>query len=88
MFELIHGSAFEITGKGVANAVATFWTCVEMLRWLGAEEVAERLLEYIENVCEAGIKTKDLGGGAGSREVTGAVCEEVGRMMEAVSPLR
>ena len=28
MFEPIHGSAFDITGKGVANPVATFWTCL------------------------------------------------------------
>jgi len=26
MFEPIHGSAFDITGKGIANPVATFWT--------------------------------------------------------------
>jgi isocitrate/isopropylmalate dehydrogenase len=26
MFEPIHGSAFDITGKGVANPIATFWT--------------------------------------------------------------
>ena len=85
MFEPIHGSAFDITGKGVANPVATFWTCVEMLRWLGEDDVAERLLECIENVCEAGVKTRDLGGTAGTNEVTEAVCEEIGRMMGAGS---
>jgi tartrate dehydrogenase/decarboxylase / D-malate dehydrogenase len=26
MFEPIHGSAFDITGQGIANPVATFWT--------------------------------------------------------------
>ena len=26
MFEPIHGSAFDIAGKGIANPVATFWT--------------------------------------------------------------
>ena len=31
MFEPIHGSAFDITGKGVANPVATFWTRVELV---------------------------------------------------------
>lgn len=33
-----------------------------MVRWLGHEEAAEALLERIENVCEAGVKTKYLGG--------------------------
>ena len=35
MFEPIHGSAFDITGKGIANPVATFWTAVMMLEHLG-----------------------------------------------------
>jgi tartrate dehydrogenase/decarboxylase/D-malate dehydrogenase len=38
MFEPIHGSAFEITGKGIANPVATFWTAamvLELVRPLG-----------------------------------------------------
>ena len=35
MFEPIHGSAFDIAGKGVANPVATFWTAAMMLDHLG-----------------------------------------------------
>ena len=35
MFEPIHGSAFDITGKGIANPIASFWTAVEMLKFLG-----------------------------------------------------
>jgi tartrate dehydrogenase/decarboxylase/D-malate dehydrogenase len=35
MFEPIHGSAFDITGKGVANPIATFWTAAMMLEHLG-----------------------------------------------------
>lgn len=77
MFEPIHGSAFDITGKGVANPVATFWTVVEMLAWLGQKEVADVLLECVEVVCEGGVKTRDLGGQAGSKEVTDAVCMEI-----------
>jgi isocitrate/isopropylmalate dehydrogenase len=45
MFEPIHGSAFDITGKGVANPVATFWTASEMLIWLGEEDAAKRLMD-------------------------------------------
>lgn len=77
MFEPIHGSAFDITGKGIANPVATFWTVVEMIRWLGQEEAADNLLHCVENVCEAGICTKDLGGKATTKEVTEAVCREI-----------
>ncbi|MCJ1356676.1 MAG: hypothetical protein MMC33_006671 [Icmadophila ericetorum] len=81
MFEPIHGSAFDITGKGVANPVATFWTAAEMIRWLGQEEAADGLMECIENVCEAGIKTRDLGGKANTKEVTQAVCAEIEKVL-------
>ena len=81
MFEPIHGSAFDITGKGIANPVATFWTAAEMVRWLSHEDAAESLITCVENVCEEGIKTKDLGGTATTKEVTIAVCREIERLL-------
>ena len=77
MFEPIHGSAFDITGKGVANPVGTFWSASEMMRWLGEEDAADRLMQCVETVCGNGILTRDLGGNAGTREVTDAVCAEI-----------
>jgi isocitrate/isopropylmalate dehydrogenase len=44
MFEPIHGSAFDIVGKGIANPVATFWTAVQMLEHLGEPDAAARKL--------------------------------------------
>ena len=77
MFEPIHGSAFDITGMGIANPVATFWTAAEMLRWLGQLGAADLLMEAVENVTEAGTKTKDLGGENRTKDVTEAVCREI-----------
>ncbi|KAF3006456.1 hypothetical protein E8E13_003050 [Curvularia kusanoi] len=77
MFEPIHGSAFDITGKGVANPVATFWTAAEMLTWLGEEDAANKMMKAVENVTERGIVTKDLGGSSNTKEVTDAVCAEL-----------
>src|SRR5690349_24384058 len=57
MFEPIHGSAFDITGKGVANPVATFWTAAEMLAWLGEEDASNTLMECVENVTASGVLT-------------------------------
>ena len=75
MFEPIHGSAFDITGKGIANPLATFWTAVMMLEHLGEAAVAERLMRAIERVTTAGAPlTPDLGGSATTAEVTEAVC--------------
>jgi len=77
MFEPIHGSAFDITGKGVANPVATFWTAAEMLEWLGEKDAAKVLMECVESVCANGVVTADLGGKATTKQVTSAVIEEI-----------
>ncbi|MCQ4161220.1 tartrate dehydrogenase [Roseomonas sp. GC11] len=77
MFEPIHGSAFDITGKGIANPVATFWTGAQMLEHLGEPAAAARLMHAVAQVTGAGILTPDLGGRATTREVTEAVCEAI-----------
>lgn len=77
MFEPIHGSAFDITGKGVANPVATFWTAAEMLAWLGEGEAATALMKSVERVCSSGVITADLGGKATTQEVTAAVVADI-----------
>ncbi|OGA76899.1 MAG: tartrate dehydrogenase [Betaproteobacteria bacterium RIFCSPLOWO2_12_FULL_65_14] len=73
MFEPIHGSAFDITGKGVANPIATFWTASMMLEHLGEAQAAARIMRAVEKVTAAKVFTPDLGGRASTREVTDAV---------------
>jgi tartrate dehydrogenase/decarboxylase / D-malate dehydrogenase len=74
MFEPIHGSAFDITGKGIANPVGTFWTATMMLEHLGEKRAAERLMRAIERVtADPLLHTPDLGGSATTRQVTDAV---------------
>ena len=75
MFEPIHGSAFDITGKGIANPIATFWTASMMLEHLGEREAASRLMEAIEAVTARRVHTPDLGGEATTGVVTAAVCD-------------
>jgi len=75
MFEPIHGSAFDITGKGVANPIGAFWTAALMLDHLGERANAKRLMEAIETVTASGVRSPDLGGTARTDEVTDAVCE-------------
>jgi tartrate dehydrogenase/decarboxylase/D-malate dehydrogenase len=74
MFEPIHGSAFDITGKGIANPVGTFWTATMMLEHLGEKRAADRLMRAIERVtADPSLHTPDLGGSATTRQVTDAV---------------
>ena len=73
MFEPIHGSAFDITGKGIANPVATFWTGAMMLEHLGETKAAARLMKAIEKATASGVHTPDLGGTAKTKDVTKSV---------------
>ena len=76
MFEPIHGSAFDIAGKGIANPIATFWTGSLMLEHLGERTAAARLMRAVERVtADKALHTPDLGGKATTKAVTRAVCE-------------
>jgi tartrate dehydrogenase/decarboxylase/D-malate dehydrogenase len=76
MFEPIHGSAFDITGKGIANPIAAFWTAALMLEHLGEAAAGARLMAAIERVTrDPSLHTPDLGGTATTRQVTEAVCD-------------
>lgn len=76
MFEPIHGSAFDIMGKGLANPVGTFWSVVMLLEHLGEQEAADRVMRAIESVTATPtLHTGDLGGKASTAQVTQAVCE-------------
>jgi tartrate dehydrogenase/decarboxylase/D-malate dehydrogenase len=78
MFEPIHGSAFDIMGKGLANPVGTFWSCVMMLEHLGEDAAARKLMQAIESItADQSLHTGDLGGKATTAQVTQALCDRL-----------
>jgi tartrate dehydrogenase/decarboxylase / D-malate dehydrogenase len=79
MFEPIHGSAFDIMGKGIANPIGSFWTAVMMLDHLGESAAAARLMNAIEHVTATCELPADLGGKATTAQITAAVCSALTR---------
>jgi isocitrate/isopropylmalate dehydrogenase len=78
MFEPIHGSAFDITGKGLANPIGTLWSVVMMLEHLGEARAAQIVMGAIEHVtANSSLHTRDLGGTATTAQVTQAVCARI-----------
>ena len=74
MFEPIHGSAFDIMGKGLANPVGTFWSVAMMLEHLGEPAAAAVVMRAVESVtADRALHTRDLGGTATTADVTQAV---------------
>ena len=78
MFEPIHGSAFDITGKCIDNPVGTFWSAVMLLEHIGEPEAAAQLMQAIESVtANKDFHTPDLGGDAKTEKVTGALIAHI-----------
>jgi tartrate dehydrogenase/decarboxylase/D-malate dehydrogenase len=74
----VHGSAPDIAGKGVANPIATLWSVVMMLDFLKEAAAAKALMAAIEAVTGEGrVLTRDLGGKAGTKDVTDAVLQRL-----------
>jgi tartrate dehydrogenase/decarboxylase/D-malate dehydrogenase len=74
MFEPIHGSAFDIMGKGIANPVGALWTASMMLEHVGEPDAAATLMSAIEAYTASDAnKPRDLGGTATTVEVTEAI---------------
>ena len=74
MFEPVHGSAPDIAGKAQANPIAEIASGAMMLEHLGCPEAAAAIDAAIERVLAEGkCRTRDLGGGATTAEMTRAV---------------
>jgi tartrate dehydrogenase/decarboxylase/D-malate dehydrogenase len=83
MFEPVHGSAPDIAGRGVANPMAAMLAGAMMLEFLGQAEPARSLESAVIGVLREGkVLPRDLGGAAGTAEVTEAV---LGRLRTSVS---
>jgi isocitrate dehydrogenase (NAD+) len=75
VFEAVHGSAPDIAGKNLANPTALLLSAVMMLRHLGEQAAAERILTALSGVLMAGrVRTRDLGGTATTTEFTQEIC--------------
>ncbi|TFH00264.1 MAG: isocitrate/isopropylmalate dehydrogenase family protein [Calditrichales bacterium] len=78
VFESVHGSAPDITGKGIANPLATIASAVLMLRHLGEESIAARIRAAITLLlAKRKYLTPDLGGHSTTHEITEALIDKI-----------
>jgi isocitrate dehydrogenase (NAD+) len=75
VFEAVHGSAPDIAGKGIANPTALLLSAMLMLHHIGETPAAEAVMNALGNVLNGGVRTRDLGGHATTREFADAVCK-------------
>ena len=78
VFEAVHGSAPDIAGKNVANPTALLLSAVLMLRHIGEGGIADRVVAALNAVLGDGrVRTRDLGGNAGTTEFAEAVARQL-----------
>jgi isocitrate dehydrogenase (NAD+) len=77
IFEAVHGTAPDIAGKGVANPGALLLAACLMLDHIGDRTRADRIRHAFERSILDGVRTRDLGGSAGTDEFTEAI---IGRL--------
>ncbi|MBL8150798.1 MAG: NAD-dependent isocitrate dehydrogenase, partial [Blastocatellia bacterium] len=78
IFEAVHGSAPDISGKNWANPTALIKTSVLMLNHINETQAAAKIDVALESVLSEGkILTRDLGGTASTTEFTEAIARRV-----------
>src|SRR5207249_2577360 len=73
LFEPVHGSAPPLAGKGIANPIAAVLTGALMFEQLAHPEAARDLEQAVRATLAAGVRTPDIGGAAGTRDVAAAI---------------
>jgi len=84
LFEPVHGAAFDIAGKNIANPSSFLLSIKMMLDWLGAKnhdtkclEVGQKLESVIFDLVKDGIKTRDIGGDKSTVEFTKEITDKL-----------
>ncbi|KAI1653184.1 beta-isopropylmalate dehydrogenase [Daldinia decipiens] len=83
IYEPIHGSAPDISGKGIVNPIGTILSVAMMFRYsLQLPKEADAIEQAVKNVIDGGVRTKDLGGEAGTKETGDAVVAELTKILK------
>ena len=77
-FEPVHGTAWDIAGRGIANPIASILSAKLMLEWLGFPGQARAVEGAVCRVLSEGeVRTVDIGGSSSTSEVGDAVASFV-----------
>ncbi len=84
LFEPVHGAAFDIAGKQVANPSSFILSAKMMFEWLGMKnndkscyDIAKKIEDAVYGIVKEGIKTKDIGGDKSTKEFTQSVISRI-----------
>ncbi len=76
LFEPVHGSAPDISGRAIANPIGQVWSGAMMLEHLGEQDAGAAIVKAIEHVLESGSdapRTPDIGGNSSTSDLGKAI---------------
>ena len=77
VFEPVHGSAPDIKGQNKANPTALLLSAIEMLKYIGENQVASRIEKALYKTLSQGHKTFDIGGNLSTTEFTDKIIDNL-----------
>jgi tartrate dehydrogenase/decarboxylase/D-malate dehydrogenase len=83
MYEPVHGSAFDLIGRGLANPIGMVLSVALMLDDLERPAAAAAVRHAVADTCRAGVLTPDVGGDASTEEVAQAILAALSPTEEA-----
>ncbi|KAK1751836.1 Isopropylmalate dehydrogenase-like domain-containing protein [Echria macrotheca] len=84
IYEPIHGSAPDISGKGVVNPIGTVLSVAMMLRYsLNLPKEADAVEAAVKAALDNGVRTRDLAGTAGTADMGDAIVAELVKILKA-----
>ncbi|KAK3191008.1 3-isopropylmalate dehydrogenase [Lecanicillium sp. MT-2017a] len=83
IYEPIHGSAPDISGQGIVNPIGTILSVAMMLRYsLNLPEEAKAVEAAVKAAIDGGLRTKDMGGSAGTSQVGDEVVAQLTKILQ------
>jgi methanogen homoisocitrate dehydrogenase len=83
LFEPVHGSAPDIAGRDLANPIAAIRSGAMLLRHLGDDMSARLVEDAVKKTLVRGVKTRDIGGNAGTIAFGRAVLNTLDAMKQS-----
>ncbi|WP_100401186.1 tartrate dehydrogenase [Bacillus sp. FJAT-44742] len=84
MFESVHGSAPDISGKGIANPIGAIGSAALMLENLGLADEASLINKAIRETTQEGVLTADIGGNNSTKEVTDTIISHLSKLYRSI----
>lgn len=86
LYEPVHGSAPDITGKGMANPIAEMLSFSMLLRYsFDMKEDADLIEQAIQNVLDSGIRTADIMADGMAKVSTGVMTDSIIKELEKLT---